>query len=119
MNFIARLIGELFNNADGKGSYSYNSDENYRNRDTAVKAYENSNKSSNEIVPEDKMTSSDDIRSPQCSPQKIDTQYFGINDEEPAIELSFSDEELRKAIVYSEILAKPKAKSRRRCRRWS
>lgn len=119
MNFIARLIGKLFNNINGKGSYSNNRMEKYKNRDTAVKACENSNGSTDVIAPEGDIASVDDTRSLQYSPQKFDSQYYKTNDEEPAIELSFSDEELRKAVIYSEILAQPKAKGRRRCKRWS
>jgi hypothetical protein len=119
MNYIARLIGKLFNNINGKGSYSNNRMEKYRNRDTAVKACENSNESTCVIAPEGDIASVNDTRSLQCSPQKIDIQYYKINDEEPTIKLSFSDEELRKAVIYSEILAQPKAKGRRRCKRWN
>lgn len=34
-------------------------------------------------------------------------------------ELNFDKASLRQAIIFSEILGKPKAKSRRRCKKWS
>ncbi|MFD3158057.1 hypothetical protein ACFIJ5_14475 [Haloimpatiens sp. FM7330] len=139
MDFIGELIGDVIELAvEGAGSKSFDSlrDKIKGKKNTKTSIKDNIDKSINKekikinLKPTNgnlvdtyenakfKVSSNNSLNSSLSSDSNDSSYEIEENNDIILDELEFDEEAFKKGIIYSEILGKPKAKIRRRCRRW-
>lgn len=110
---IVKYVEKVIKTVQENKRYSVVRMAKYQNKGATEDTYSNSDASNNQIEPV--ITQNN----PVCNLEENYNQELKVDSEKPNIELNFDTDELRKAVIYSEILSKPRAKTRRKCRSWS
>lgn len=110
---IVKYVEKVIKTVQENKQYSVVRMAKYQSKEAVECTYSNSDASNNQIEPV--VTQNN----PVCNLEENYNQELKVASEKPTIELNFDNDELRKAVIYSEILSKPRAKTRRKCRNWS
>lgn len=110
---IVKSVVKVIKTVQESRRYTFSEMAKYQNKVAVEFKHTNPDISNNEIEPV--VTQNNQV----CNLEENYNQELKVDSEKPNIELNFDTDELRKAVIYSEILSKPRAKTRRKCRNWS